>query len=64
MSALTDPAIFNKVTATWNETEREIIANIGDRRFKSHVVFDKQQKVVIFGEVMSAILLDMTFYSC
>ncbi|CAG8482837.1 2959_t:CDS:10 [Paraglomus brasilianum] len=57
MSALTDPAIFNKVTATWNETEREIIANIGDRRFKSHVVFDKQQKVVIFGEGLRTVLM-------
>ncbi|CAB4390730.1 unnamed protein product [Rhizophagus irregularis] len=43
-----NPIVFKSVLGSWNEAEQQIIAEIENHRVKSHVILEKNSKVVIF----------------
>lgn len=46
-----NPIVFKSVLGSWNEAEQQIIAEIENHRVKSHVILEKNSKVVIFDNV-------------
>ncbi|RGB41928.1 carbamoyl-phosphate synthase L chain, ATP binding domain-containing protein, partial [Rhizophagus diaphanus] len=43
-----NPTVFKSVLGSWNEAEQQIIAEVENHRVKSHVILEKNSKVVIF----------------
>ncbi|CAG8519324.1 15020_t:CDS:10 [Acaulospora morrowiae] len=47
---------FENVSCKWDAVQKLIVADIGDRRYKSHVILEKNERVILFDQDNKVVL--------